>query len=375
MAGSIALPRFAGARPGSMRIGLEWMVLDCLTYDLQPAAPDIVARLDRQHAPWTARLEIDAATLEVTTAPLDGYRAAADALEDMRCSVRRAARSVGAAVAGGGTHPVRTCGANPHGVVPSAPKQFAGFGMRVEIGAPGADEAVRIGAWLGQRAPLFIALSASSPYWRGMDSGCCSARNHAAGTLQASGIMPSSLRSWQDIAHHVARLARYGLATCIQDVDWDVRPDPGRGAIELRALDTPLHPAYAAALACYARELCVEAAECTGAWPGRHAADLYPWNRFIATRRGVLGDWIDPCTRKKYPIEHVVRNDLARLAARSDDPDFPAACLLIHALLHNGGQARWLTAYKAAGAGLNDLARLASAMFDSPMAPGWKVQQ
>ncbi|WP_440963523.1 glutamate-cysteine ligase family protein [Massilia sp. GER05] len=367
MAGSIPPPRFAAARPGSMRIGLEWMVLDRETYDLHPAAPDIAFRLEGQDAAWAATPDIDATTLDVATSALDGYCAAADALEDMRCRVRRAARSVGAAVAGGGTHPVRTGGRQRnHG---------AGFGMHVRIGAPSADEAVRIGAWLNQRAPLFIALSASSPYWRGHDSGFCSARNNVAGTFQGSGIMPPALRSWQDVVQHVARLARYGLATRVEDVDWDVRPDPANGAVELRALDAPLRPAYAAALACYARELCVEVAERPGSWPGRRAADVYPWNRLNATRRGVLGAWIDPCTRKKHSIAHVVRDDLARLAARSDDPDFPAACVLIDELLHNGGQARWLTAHMAAGARPADLARLASTMFDSPVVPGWKVER
>ncbi|MCS0614626.1 glutamate-cysteine ligase family protein [Massilia kyonggiensis] len=345
------------------------MVLDRMTYDLRPAAPDIVFRLERPHAAWAATPEIDATTLDVATSALDGYRAAADTLEDMRCCVRREARSVGAAVAGGGAHPVRTCGGQRE------PGKLAGFGMHVQIGVRDADEAVRIGAWLNQRAPLFIALSASSPYWRGRDSGFCSARNTVSGAFQASGVMPSSLRSWQDVAQHVARLGCHGLATRVQDVDWDVRPDPERGAVELRALDAPLHPAYAAAIACYAREVCAEVADRPGVWPCARAAELYPWNRFNATRCGVLGDWVDPCTRRKNSVDYVVRSDLARLAARSDDPDFPAACVLIHELLHNGGQARWLTAHMAAGAGTIDLARLASAMFDSPVAPGGNVEQ
>ena len=75
------------------------------------------------------------------------------------------------------------------------------------------------------------------------------------------------------------------------------------------------------------------------------------------------------------PILAVETYDLAGLAARSDDPHFPAACVSIHELLHNGGQARWLTAHMAAGARPDDLARLASAMFDSPEVPGRKVEQ
>ena len=43
--------------------------------------------------------------------------------------------------------------------------------MHVHIGVPSADDAIRICAWLTQRAPLFIALSANSPCWQLMAHG------------------------------------------------------------------------------------------------------------------------------------------------------------------------------------------------------------
>lgn len=368
MTGTITAQDPAAARPVNVAIGLEWMVLDRETYDLHRAARDILPLLDRQAKPWTATAETDASTLHVATAMVGSYREAAEQLEDIRRTVRRAADEVGVVVAGGGTHPFRTRRERrvQGGDDPGNPP--AGFGMRIQVGVPGGDEAVRICAWLGLRAPLFIALSASSPYWEGVDSGYCSARNNIVGIFQASGIMPASLRSRQDLARHVARLAQRGpgAGAGAQDVDWDVRPDPERDVVELRALDTPLHPRYAAALACYARELCIEAVERPDAWPRWSARDVYQWNRFNATRRGVLGDWIDPCTRRKRQVEQVVRDDLARLVVRSSDPDFPDACVLIHELLHNGGQARWLTARTGAGAGPGDVARLAGDMFGRP---------
>ena len=229
---------------------------------------------------------------------------------------------------------------------------------------------MRIGAWLTQRAPLFIALSANSPCWQGEDSGFCSARSNVVGAFPMSGIMPADLRSWQGFADHFDGLARHGIVNSIKDFYWDVRPKPEYGTIELRVLDTPLHPAYAAALACYARELCIEMADRPGAWPGGNARELYNWNRFNAAKDGVRGSWIDPATGKEHPIEQVVRGDLARLAARSDDPDFPEACLLIDDLLQGGGQAGWLTTRMAAGAGMNDLARIASEIFEHPLERG-----
>lgn len=379
-AGPAYLPPFASSRLGSMGIELELMVLDRLTYDLLPAAPDILLLLDQQEKAWVATPEITTSMLEVATSVLGSYSEAALQLEEIRTSVQRAAFAIGAAISGGGAHPFQKW--NAQRIYPKdryresarkygyLAKLFTVFGMHVHIGMASADEAVRVGAWLTQRAPLFIALSASSPCWQGEDSGFCSARSNVVGAFPMSGIMPPDLRSWQGFAEHFDRLAQHGIVNSIKDFYWDVRPKPEYGTIELRVLDTPLHPAHAAALACYARELCIEMADQPGAWPGGHARELYNWNRFNAAKEGVRGRWIDPCTGKEQPIEQVVRGDLARLAARSDDPDFPEACLLIDELLQGGGQAGWLTARMAAGAGMNDLARIASEIFEHPLERG-----
>ena len=379
-AGPAFLPPFASSQLGSMGIELELMVLDRLTYDLLPAAPDILLLLDQQEKAWVATPEITTSMLEVATSVLGSYREAADQLEEIRATVQRAAFAVGAAISGGGAHPFQKW--NEQRIYPKdryresarkygyLAKLFTVFGMHVHIGMASADEAVRIGAWLTQRAPLFIALSANSPCWQGEDSGFCSARSNVVGAFPMSGIMPPDLRSWQEFSEHFDRLAEHGIVNSIKDFYWDVRPKPEYGTIELRVLDTPLHPAHAAALACYARELCIEMADQPGVWPGASARELYNWNRFNAAKEGVQGNWIDPCTRKEHPIERVVRGDLARLSARSDDPDFPAACLLIEELLGNGGQAGWLSGHMAAGAGMNDLARVASEIFEHPLAPG-----
>lgn len=377
------LPPFANSRLGSIGIELELMVLDRLSYDLLPAAPDILLLLDKQEKAWTATPEITTSMLEVATSVLGGYREAATQIEEIRASVQQAAFAVGAAISGGGAHPYQKW--NEQWIYPKdryresamkygyLAKLFTMFGMHVHIGMPSADEAVRVGAWLTQRAPLFIALSANSPCWQGEDSGFCSTRSNAVGAFPMSGIMPAGLRSWQAFVRHFDDLARHGIVDSIKDFYWDVRARPEYGTIELQVLDTPLHPAYAAALACYAAELCIERAQQPDTWPSGNARDFYTWNRFNAAKDGIRGNWIDPCTGKKHSIEYVVRSDLARLAARSNDPEFPEACLLIDELLQGGGQARWLTAHMATGAGMTDLARLASEIFDRPVTPGFRA--
>lgn len=375
--GPAFLPPFNQSRLGTMGIELELMVLDRLTYDLLPAAPDILRLLDMQSKQWVATPEITTSMLEVATSILDGYEPAAAQIEEIRASVQRAAFQVGAAISGGGAHPFQKW--NEQRIYPKAryresakkygylAKMFTVFGMHVHIGVPDADEAIRICAWLTQRAPLFIALSANSPCWQGEDSGFCSARSNVVGAFPMSGTMPSHIRSWDDFSAHFARLAGHGIVNSIKDFYWDVRPKPEYGTVELRVLDTPLHPAYAAALGSYARELCIEVFESPGKWPADDSRELYAWNRFNAAKDGVDAHWINPCDGVARPVHEVVSSDLARLAARSADPGFGQACAMIEQLMRDGGQARWLTAQMAAGAGMNDLSRVASEMFERPV--------
>ena len=372
--GPAYLPPFMASQLGTMGIELELMVLDRLTYDLMPAAPDILRLLDMQSKKWVATPEITTSMLEVATSILSGYDGAAAEIEEIRSSVQRAAFQVGAAISGGGAHPFQKW--NEQRIYPKEryresakkygylAKMFTVFGMHVHIGIADADDAIRICAWLTQRAALFIALSANSPCWQGEDSGFCSARSNVVGAFPMSGILPAHIRTWRDFEGHFARLAGHGIVNSIKDFYWDVRPKPEYGTIELRVLDTPLHPAYAAALACYARELCVEMAEAEGRWPLNDSPELYAWNRFNAAKDGVEASWINPCTGLALPVRAVVLDDLERLARRSTDPGFGQACRMIEALMQGGGQARWLRSHIDAGSGMNDLSRVASEMFE-----------
>ncbi len=381
--GPAFLPPFSASRLGSMGIELELMVLDRLTFNLLPAAPDILRLLEMQDKAWVATPEITTSMLEVATSIMDGYGQAAAEIEEIRVSVQRAAFQVGAAISGGGAHhfqkwseqriypkPRYRESARKYGYLA---KMFTVFGMHVHIGVPSADEAIRVCAWLTQRAPLFIALSANSPCWQGEDSGFCSARSNVVGAFPMSGTMPPQLRSWDQFAAYFADLAGHGIVNSIKDFYWDVRPKPEYGTVELRVLDTPLHPAYAAALASYARELCVEVCAAPGRWPVNESRELYAWNRFNAAKDGVRARWIDPCSGAARPVREVVLEDLERLGARSTDPDFGQARAMIAALMEDGGQARWLTAQMDAGAGMNDLSRYAAEMFERPLGPGTRA--
>ena len=372
--GAAFLPPCAGSDTGTMGIELELMVLDRLTYDLMPAAPDILRLLEGRKKAWAATPEITTSMLEVATSVLRNYTQAREQLEEIRAAVREAAFQVGVAISGGGAHPFQKWHAQriyPKERYQASAKKFGYlaklftvFGMHVHVGMPSADEAIRVCAWLTQKAPVFIALSSNSPCWQGEDSGFCSARSNVVGAFPMSGILPAHIRSWSQFDAHFARLAQHGIVNSIKDFYWDVRPKPEYGTVELRVLDTPLHPRYAAALAVYARALCMEYLAQPGAWPASQCSELYTWNRFNAARDGVAAAWIDPETGRERRIAELVEEDLTRLEKKSDDPGFGDAVRDIMELMKDGGQAAWLKQVLAGGAQMNDLARAASEMFD-----------
>lgn len=376
--GPAFLPEFRQSLPGTMGIELELMVLDRLTYDLLPAAPDILRLLNQAKRSWVATPEITTSMLEVATSILHDYEEALAQIEEIRSVVLQAAFDVGAAISGGGAHPFQRW--NEQRIYPKEryresarkygylAKMFTVFGMHVHIGMPSADDAIRVCSGLTQRAPLFIALSANSPCWQGEDSGFSSARSNVVGAFPMSGTMPAHIRSWRDFVNHFDRLASHGIVNSIKDFYWDVRPKPEYGTIELRVLDTPLRPAYAAAFATYARELCMEILHTPARWVDDAARELYVWNRFNAAKNGVDAAWIDPYSGRELAVREAVREDLARLAVRSTDAHFGAARRVIEDLLDTGGQARWLTEHIADGASMNDVARVASEAFEQPFA-------
>ncbi|MGQ9724720.1 MAG: glutamate-cysteine ligase family protein, partial [Tepidimonas sp.] len=104
--------------------------------------------------------------------------------------------------------------------------------------------------------PHFIALSASSPFFQGVDTLFDSARLNSVFAFPLSGRAPFVLW-WGDFEQgYFRKMESTGVVKSIMDFYWDVRPKPEYGTIELRVCDTPLTVERAAALAGYLQALC-----------------------------------------------------------------------------------------------------------------------
>lgn len=110
------------------------------------------------------------------------------------------------------------------------------FGVHVHVGVRSRDKVVPIVNALANYMPHLLALTASSPYWNGHDTGLASARSIVFGALPTAGP-PPRLADWNDFEEYMETLLRAGSINSIKEVWWDIRPHPDFGTIEIRVFD------------------------------------------------------------------------------------------------------------------------------------------
>lgn len=110
------------------------------------------------------------------------------------------------------------------------------FGVHVHVGIRSREKAVPIVNALAKYLPHFLALTASSPFWSGHDTGLASSRSIIFGALPTAGP-PPRLSDWPTFEEYMATLIRAGTISSIKEVWWDIRPHPDFGTIEIRMFD------------------------------------------------------------------------------------------------------------------------------------------
>ncbi|WP_431709806.1 glutamate--cysteine ligase [Glutamicibacter uratoxydans] len=115
-------------------------------------------------------------------------------------------------------------------------RQMVIYGVHVHVGLDSRDKALPITDGLINYQPHFQALSASSPYWGGEDTGYASQRSLMFQQLPAAGI-PYHFNDWAEYEAHVGDMLHTGVIDDVSEIRWDVRPVPRLGTVEMRICD------------------------------------------------------------------------------------------------------------------------------------------
>jgi carboxylate-amine ligase len=361
----MSLEAFASSRALSMGIELELQLVGTHDYDLVASAEDLLRMMARSAVPGEVKPEMTCSMIEVSTDICTDHANALEQLEALRSGLTDAARKLNIGICGGGTHAFqdwteRRIFDKPRfhylsDLYGYLAKQFTVFGQHVHIGCPGPDAALYLLHGLSRYIPHLIALSASSPFVQGKDTGFQSARLNSVFAFPLSGRAPF-VETWSDFERYFSKMSDTGVVNSMKDFYWDIRPKPEYGTIEVRVMDTPLTVHRAAAIAAYiqalARYLMIER-------PIRLAEDdylVYTFNRFQACRFGYAGIYVHPETHEHRSITEELEASFALVEQHAIELGSDAALgALLQEIRDDRNDAAWLRERHAGGMPLPEL--------------------
>lgn len=184
--------------------------------------------------------------IEVGTRPRETLAEARRDLAGLRRAVAEVAGRHGLAPIAAATHPFAEWGAQKptdgeRYMVLARDLQMVGrrlviCGMHVHVGIE--DEELRIDL-MNQAVyflPHLLALSTSSPFWRGEDTGFKSFRLSVFNGLPRTGL-PEIFESWGEYQRQIRQLTRAGLIEDATKLWWDIRPSARFPTLEMRITD------------------------------------------------------------------------------------------------------------------------------------------
>ncbi|MEI5583099.1 MULTISPECIES: glutamate--cysteine ligase [unclassified Agromyces] len=189
------------------------------------------------------------------------------------------------------------------------------WGIHVHVGIEERGKALPILDGMLAYVPHLQALSASSPFWAGVETGYASNRALMFQQLPTAGL-PYPLPDWGSYERYVDDLVRTGVIEDHTEVRWDIRPSPRWGTVEVRVCDGVSSAAEIGAIAALI--------QCLVEWMsdrldrGEHLTVLQPWyvreNKWRAARYGMDAEVITDVAGTERHVADDVRDLLVTLA-------------------------------------------------------------
>ena len=167
-------------------------------------------------------------------------------------------------------------------------RQMLIWGVHVHVGVSSAHKVMPIISSLLDQYPHLLALSASSPYWDGEDTGYASNRAMMFQQLPTAGL-PFQFQTWAQLEGFVHDQKKTGIIDHMNEIRWDIRPSPHLGTVEVRIFDGVSNLRELAALVALTHCLIVDLDRRLDA--GEQLPTMPPWhvqeNKWRAARYGL----------------------------------------------------------------------------------------
>ncbi|MFG2635457.1 YbdK family carboxylate-amine ligase [Streptomyces sp. NPDC048362] len=299
----------------------EFHVVDVESGRLVPRAAEVLGRLDRPG--FTG--ELQQSVVESNSGVHDTLDGLWTDLASARRRLDAAAAALGLAVVAAGTVPLADIGARDVTADPRYRRMADDYRLvadeqlicsaQIHVDVPDRDTAVRAMCLVSPWLPPLLALSASSPFWLGSDTGYASWRTmlwQRWPTAGPVGCHPDAA----DYDRTLAELIRSGVISDAGMIYHDVRPSAHQRTLELRICDACPRVETVVLVAGLFRALVREACERLERAEGPLCDGRHEWLRaaaWRAARSGLEGDLVDPLTRCSAPAPAVLTAMLTRL--------------------------------------------------------------
>lgn len=355
----------------SFTIGIEeeYLLVDQHTRDLIGEAPptmlpDCERLLEGQVAPEFLQSQIEVGTRVSKT-----LKDARDDLVHLRKTVAQVAREHGLALIAASTHPFATWDTQRRTDkeryevlardLQAVVRRLMISGMHIHVGIDDDDLRIDLMGQVSYVLPHFLALSTSSPFWQGEDTGLKSYRIAVWDELPRTGL-PERFESFAEFQRHVNVLVKAGLIEDGTKLWWDIRPSARFPTLEMRISDicTRLEDGIciAALYLCWLRML-YRLRVSNQRWRN-YAALLINENRWRAQRYGFEQGMVDFGRGEIVPYGDLVEEILELVRDDAQYFDCVAEVEHAHEILRRGTSAHWqIKAYndaKEAGASHED---------------------
>lgn len=325
--------QFNASERSSLGVEVELEIVDRQTRELASAASSILDEVGAGHPGGEhpkAKHELFECTVEIITGICATVAEARDDLQRTLKEVSGPAERRGLGLLCSGTHPFsdwhdQQVSPDPryHRLVDEMQwlaRRMQIFGVHFHVGVRSAEKSIAIANALTAYIPHFLALSASSPYWHGRDTGLASSRSKVFENLPTAGL-PYRMDGWREFEEFMGTLVNANAITSIREVWWDIRPHPDFGTVELRICDGIPTLGEVAGLAALAQSL-VEWLD--GRFDAGQALPVpREWtvrvNKWRAARYGVDAEIIGDDQGTSVPLRQAVRllvEELSPVAAR-----------------------------------------------------------
>jgi glutamate---cysteine ligase / carboxylate-amine ligase len=324
--GSVLDHSFGKSDPYTLGVEEEYMLLDGETLDL---VQHVEAVLEAAHGGEYERRvnpELMQSVLEIATPICRTAAEVEEELRKLRAYVTGIAREQGMRVGSAGTHPFslferqRITARDRYRHLVDQLQYVARreliFGLHVHVAVDDPERAIQIVNGLLVHLPAFLALSASSPFWRGEPTGLASSRQMVFAAFPRSGP-PPRFENYADYAEVVGQLEKTGCIADYTHIWWDIRLHPRFGTVEIRVCDAVTRVEDAVALAAFCQclvKLYSERHAIGAEIPSFHRI-LTTENKWLAARYGLEAPVMDLVAgrRNRVPVAQLVRRTLREL--------------------------------------------------------------